>query len=172
MMKVPEFPKNPAGGDDVAQQRFGALPVDGEIVVHEEDGDLALRSAGALLEQKHFINDALIRAEADGIAEEPRDGAELAAVGTAAAALDGDDVKGLPGMAVVLHDAAEKAGDAVKLIDVELVPRNLGIVLEGGFLLLPEGIHGSIDFLQLSAGGVGDDARPGFIDRKSTRLNS
>ena len=29
------------GGDDVSQQRLGALDVDGEIVVDEEDGDLA-----------------------------------------------------------------------------------------------------------------------------------
>ena len=48
-------------------------------------------------------------------------------------------------------------------VDIELVPRNQRIVLQGGFLLLPEGIHGSIDFLQLSADGVGDDARPGFV---------
>ena len=36
-----------AGGDDVAQQRLGALHVDGEIVVDEEDRHLALLFAGA-----------------------------------------------------------------------------------------------------------------------------
>ena len=66
-------------------------------------------------------------------------------------------------MAVVLHDAAEKARDAVELVDIESVPRNQRIVLQCGLLLLPEGIHGRIDFLELSAGGVGDDARPGFV---------
>ena len=35
------------GGDDVAQQRFGALDVDGEIVVDEEDRDLAALSLRA-----------------------------------------------------------------------------------------------------------------------------
>src|ERR1019366_359654 len=98
-----------------------------------------------------------------GIAEEPRDRAELATVGTTASALDRDDVEGLPGMAVVLHAAAEHAGDAVELVDIEPIPRNERIVLERGFLLVPEVIHGSIDFFELSAGGVGDDARPGFI---------
>ena len=38
-----------------------------------------------------------------------------------------------------------------------------GIVLQCRLLLLPEGIHGRVDFLELSAGGIGDDARPGFI---------
>ena len=66
-------------------------------------------------------------------------------------------------MAVVLHDAAEKAGMRLNCGDIELVPRDPRIILEGGLLLLPEGIHGSIDFLQLAAGGVGNDARPGFI---------
>ena len=38
-----------AGGDDVAQQGFGALEVDGEIVVDEEDGNLAALFAGRAL---------------------------------------------------------------------------------------------------------------------------
>ena len=72
--------------DDVAQQRFGALHVDGEIVVHEEDRDLALRVLRArCLEPQHLVHDALVGAEADGIAEESRHRAEFAAVGTAAA---------------------------------------------------------------------------------------
>src|SRR5260370_26600919 len=66
-------------------------------------------------------------------------------------------------MAVVLHEAAEKAGDAVELVDIQPVPRNQRIVLQRGLLLLPEGIHRRVDFLELSAGGIGDDARPGFV---------
>ena len=116
-----------AGRDDVAQQRFGALHVDGEIVVHEEDGDLALRGARAFLQQQHFVHDALIGAEADGVAEESGHRAELAAVRAAAAAISIGmmwNVSQL--MAVMPHDPAEEAGDAVELIEIELFPRDRG----------------------------------------------
>ena len=66
-------------------------------------------------------------------------------------------------MAVMLHDPAEKTWDAIELFDIELVPRNQRIILQGGFLLLPESIHRGVHFLQFSAGGVIDDARPGLI---------
>ena len=42
------YPKHlRSGRDDVAQQRLGALDVDGKIIVDEEDGDLSLLVAGA-----------------------------------------------------------------------------------------------------------------------------
>ena len=86
-----------AGCDDVAQQRLRALKVDAEVVVDEEHGDLPPGPLGARLQPQHFVHDALVGAEADGVAEEPGHGAKLAAVRTAAAGFDGNDVEGLPG---------------------------------------------------------------------------
>ena len=88
-----------AGGDDIAQQRFGALEIDGEIVVDEKDGDLAAFFSGARLEQQEFVDDAFVGAEADGVAEESGDGAELAAVGATASGLDGNDAERSPAFA-------------------------------------------------------------------------
>src|SRR5262249_44904272 len=69
--------------DDVTQQRFGALYIDGKVVVDEENRDLALLFAGPGFQQEQFIDDAFIRAEPNGVAEESGDRAELAAVRTA-----------------------------------------------------------------------------------------
>ena len=87
------------GGDDVFEQRLGALDVDGEIVVDEEDGDLAFFFAGARFQHQQFVDDALVGAEADGVAEESGDGAEFAAVGTAASGFDGYDAECAPAFA-------------------------------------------------------------------------
>ena len=124
---------------------------------------LPLRAARALLQAQHFVDDALVGAKADGIAEETGHGAELAAVRTAAAGFDGDDVKRLPTHAEVLHDAAEEAGDAVELVEIEGFPRNPRVVLEARLPLLAECVHGRVDFFQSPGGGVGDDPRPGLV---------
>src|SRR5260370_26073295 len=43
------------GGDDVAEEGLGALDVDGEIVVDEEDGDLAALAACACFQEQEFL---------------------------------------------------------------------------------------------------------------------
>ena len=152
-----------AGGDDVAQQRLGALHVDGEVVVDEEDGDLPVWLRRARFQQQQLVHDALVGAEADGVAEETGDGAELAAIGAAAAGLDGNDVKRFPLARKCSMMRAHEAGNAVELVDVERVPRDLRVTLEVGFALLAERVDRHIYFLECAAGGVGDDLRPGFI---------
>ena len=57
---------------------------------------LAARSAGARLQAQQLVHNALVSAEADGIAEEASDGAEFASIGTAAAGFNGNNVKGFP----------------------------------------------------------------------------
>ena len=88
------------------QQRLGALDVDGEIVVDEEDGDLAFFFAGARFQHQQFVDDAFVGAEADGVAEKSGDGAELASVGTAASGFDRDDAERSPAFA----DSARAVG--------------------------------------------------------------
>jgi hypothetical protein len=139
------------------------LDVDGEIVVDEEDGDFAAGGAGALLQFQHFGDDALVGAEANGIAEEAGDGTELAAIGAAAAAFNGDDVERLPCMAVVAHDTFEESGDAVELVDIETIPGDLRVVLQVRFLFLTKCVDGFVNLFELAAGGVVDDAGPGLV---------
>ena len=124
------------GGDDVAQQRLGALDVDGEIVVDEEDGHLTFFFAGAGLEQEQFVDHAFVGAEADGVAEESGDGAELAAVGTAASGLDRDDAKRSPAFADFAEQRVDDFGQEIELVEIDLVPGNDGIVLQGRLALL------------------------------------
>jgi hypothetical protein len=102
---------------------------------------------GARLEAQQLLHDALVRAEADGVAEESGDGAEFAPVGAAAAGLDGDDMERLPLLLVMRHEGAHQAGNAVELVEVEGFPGDLGVVLEGGFAVLAEGVHREITFL-------------------------
>src|SRR4029077_3598287 len=49
-----------AGGDDVAEQGLSAFEVDGEIVVDEEDGDLAAFFAGSRLQKKEFVDHTFV----------------------------------------------------------------------------------------------------------------
>jgi hypothetical protein len=53
-------------------------------------------SSRARFQAQHFVHDAPVGAETDGIAEEAGYGAEFAAVRTAAAGFDGNDVEGFP----------------------------------------------------------------------------
>ena len=59
---------------------------------------LPARAAARVLQAEHLVDDALVGAEADGVAEEAGDGAELAAIGAAASGFDGDDVERFPGL--------------------------------------------------------------------------
>jgi hypothetical protein len=51
-----------AGGNDVTQQRLGALDIDGEIIVNEKDGNLPLFSrARAFNSNSSFTTLSLVR---------------------------------------------------------------------------------------------------------------
>ena len=101
-----------AGADDVAQKRFGAFDVDGEIIVDEEDGNLAAFASRAGFQQEQFIHDAFVSAKADGIAKEAGHRAELAAIGAAASRLDGNDAKCAPAFTDALEGALGPAWES------------------------------------------------------------
>ena len=86
-----------------------------------------------------------------GVAEEPGHGAEFAAVGAAAPGLDGNDVEGLPVPFEVAHDRPKSVGNPVELVEIERLPRYVGIIRESRLALLPECIHGRIDLFQCAA---------------------
>ena len=145
------------GGDDVAQERLGAFDVDGEIVVDEEDGDLAALALRALFQFQQFVHDAFVGAKADGIAEKSGHGAEFASVRTAAAGFDRDKAKRPPSASEALQQRSGNLGNDVELVEIDGLPRNHGIGLKRGFAFLAELIHGSVEILELAAHGIRDD---------------
>ena len=151
------------GGDDVFQQRLGALDVDGEIVVDEEDGHLSFFLAGAGFQQEEFVDYAFIAAEADGVAEESGDGAELAAVGTAASRLDRDDAECAPAFADFLEQWVNDLGQKIELVQIDLVPGDYGIRFEGRLGFFAGGVDWGINLFEFAAGGVVHDLGPGVI---------
>ncbi len=91
-------------GNDVAQQRLRALNVDGQIVVNEENRDLAALFACPLFESQEFIYDALIGAEADRVAKESGHSTKLAAIGTTSSGFHRHDMKRSPSGAQAGHE--------------------------------------------------------------------
>ena len=106
------------GGDNVAQERFRAFHVDGEIVVDEKDRDLAAFAARARLQFQQFVYDAFIGAEADRVAEKSSDSAEFTAVRTTAAGFDRDHSKRPPSSSEALQQRGRSFGNKVELIEV------------------------------------------------------
>src|SRR5208282_3159020 len=113
-----------AGGDNIPQQRLGALEVDGEIIVDEEHGNLAALLASPRLQQQKFIDDALVGAKTDGVAEKSGHGAELAAIRTAASRLHRDDAEGSPTLAMFLQPAFRRFRHEVELLKIDRIPGN------------------------------------------------
>ena len=110
------------GGDDVAEQRLGALDVDGKIVVNEKYGDLTALAAHARFQKQQFVDDTFVGAKADGVAEKTGYGAKLAAIGAAAPGLDGNNAKGTPTRADFLQHGIKHLGNNVELIEINGVP--------------------------------------------------
>ena len=54
-------------------------------------------------------------------------------------------------------------GNEIELVEIKLVPRNRGVVIQGRLALFAHRIHGRVDFLQLAANRIFDDLRPGLI---------
>ena len=108
----------------------------------------------------------MVGAESNGVAEEPRHGTELAAVGATATGLNRDDVEGAPHHPGALESLPRELGevsDQIELIKVHPVPGDCRIIVERRLDLFAGGIDGGINFLQAPALGIGDDARPGLI---------
>src|SRR5580704_7672212 len=84
------------GSDDRAQQRLGALYVDGEIVVNKEDHHLAVLAPRASFQSQEFVHHAFIAAKAYGISEKAGYRAKLAAIRTASAGLHRNNPEGRP----------------------------------------------------------------------------
>src|SRR2546429_667614 len=90
-----------------------------------------LRRAGRpLLQAQKLFDDRLVSAEADGVAEETCDGAELAAVGAAAPRLYRYKVGVAPAFPDALHQRAKERGHDVELFERERVPGDFGVGLQ------------------------------------------
>src|SRR5205085_10848860 len=100
---------------------------------------------------------------ANRVSKESGHRAELAPVRAAPPALDGNDVKRLPRLPVMVHDTPHQARNPVELRDVESVPRNLRVLLQIGLAILSERIDGRVYFFQLAASRVRHDPRPSLI---------
>src|SRR6266705_3130448 len=118
-----------AGGDNVAQQGFGAFNVEGEIIVDEEDGNLTAFALGASFEEEQFIHHAFVGAKADGVAKKSGYREELAAIRAAAPRLHRNDAQCTPALPTALKGACCQLVDSIKLVEVNFVPGNRRILL-------------------------------------------
>ncbi len=152
-----------ASGNNVAQQGLGALEVDGKIVVDKKDGNLPALFPGSRFEQQEFIHHTFVGAEADGVAKESRYRAELAAIGTTASRFDGDNAECPPALTDLLQPSFGRLGDQIELLEIDGVPGNNGILLEGRLELFARGIDWRVNIFQFAARRVCDNPRPGLI---------
>src|ERR1039457_575095 len=152
-----------ATGNYVPQQRLGALYINGEVVVNEEDRHFAAVEACPRLQAQHFIHHALIGTKADGVAKKTGDAAELASVRASSARLNGNQVEPLPLNPAFLKYGPKELGDLVELLQIERLPCNLRVLPEIGFLLLPELVHRRVHRFQTAVRRVLDDLWPCLI---------
>ena len=150
-------------GDDVAQQRLRAILIDGKVIIDEKDCDLSAVSFGAFFQQQQLVDDTLVRAKTNYIAKEPSDGAELAAVRTAAPGLHRDGVEIADARSVSFSQAPNELRNEIKLIQIDRVPGDYRIRLQAGFLVFARFIDRRVSVFQFSAHGVLDNLRPGLI---------
>ena len=150
-------------GDDVSQQRFGALHVDGEVVVNEEDSDLALFFSRARLQKKQLVDYAFVAAKANGVAEESGDGAELAAVGTTPSGFDRNDSECSPTFADLLEQREHGLGNEIELMEVNRVPGDHGIRLQRRLALFACFVYGFVKVFEFAARGIVHNLRPSLV---------
>ena len=130
----------------ISEQRFRAPHVDGKVVVDEEYGDFPLLPLLKGFQRQELIDHAFVGAEANGVAEEAGHGAELAAIRTATAGLDWNQMKALPGHAQSAAHAADELGkvrDHVELIEVHAFPPDLRVPVERRFFSWPNASTGA-----------------------------
>ncbi|PYS31079.1 MAG: hypothetical protein DMG11_02800 [Acidobacteria bacterium] len=152
--------------DDLAQERFRSLHVDREVVVDEEHSDLALFAFRAFFQQQHFLDDTLVCSEADGIAKESSDGAEVAAVWASPARFYGHHIEALPRVAHLSHNRPQpgrNVADEVELAQVDGVPGDARVIAERRLHLFALGIDRKIDLVEFATFCVGNDAWPRVI---------
>src|SRR5689334_10809468 len=113
-----------AGGDDVPQQRLRAFGIDGQIVVDEENCDLTALFARARLEPQEFVNNTLVVAKANRVAEKSSHSAKLTAVRTATPRLYRNNVKCSPTASQPRHKRSEHVRHKTELIKVQCLPWN------------------------------------------------
>src|SRR5229473_455551 len=157
--------------NDVSQQRFCALYVNGKIVVDEKYGNLAALLPRARFQEQEFVHHAFIGTKADGVAKKSRYSAKLASVGTAAPGLHGNNSKGSPTAAHSLEQWVQYAGEQIELLQLDFVPGNLRIGLQGWFALLAKVVHWRVDVLERAAHGIFHNSGPCLIRfAKSNRV--
>src|SRR5207302_259120 len=152
-----------ARGNNVAQKRFRAFDVEGEIIVDEEHGNLTALAFGPDFQEEQLIDHAFVSAKADGVAKKAGYRAELAAIWTAAPRLHRNDAKCAPALTDTLEWACDHFWNEIELVEIYFVPGNRRIFLETRFAFLPKRIHWSVDILELAACGILDDLGPSFI---------
>src|SRR5260370_12566880 len=157
--------------DDVSQQSFCTLYVDGKIVVDEKYGSLAALLPRARFQQQEFVHHAFIGTKADGVAKKSRHGTKLASVRTTAPGLHRDNSKGSPTSAHALEQPMQHAREQIELAQLDFVPGNLRIRLQGWFALLAKLVHWRVDILQRAAHSIVHDSGPCLLSfAKSNRV--
>src|SRR5262249_34507054 len=118
--------------DDLAQKGFRPLDVDREVVVDDENSDDTFFPRCPFLDEQDFVDDTLIAAKSDRVAEEAGHGAKVAAIGTASSGFQRYDRNGGVGHPDFLQAGlcpARQFRHQVKLAEVNRVPGYAWIVL-------------------------------------------
>ena len=155
-----------AGGDNVPQQQFRPLAVDGEVVVNEEDRDLALLSFLQTLEQQEFSDDAVVRPKADGISEKSGHRTKFASVRAATPRLNRNHVEAFPGHAKPAEAADSESRNAVEqveLAEVHLVPGDFRVIGKGRLDFFAVVIDRRINLPEGSVCRIGNDPGPDLV---------
>jgi hypothetical protein len=130
-----------AGGDDLPQQRLGALPVDGKVVVHEENRHLALAPAGARIFRRS-ISSTTLSLERNRM-ESPKNPVTVQnSQPYGHPRPDSIGMRWNPSTRLeVFEDGAKEPGMLIELVEIERLPGIFGYFPEVRFMLLAEGVH-------------------------------
>src|SRR4030095_9980117 len=125
--------------DHRAEKRFRSLDVDGKVVIDKKYPHRSAIGACPVFHTAQFSNHAFIRSEANRIAKEPRDCAEITAVRTASPGFDRKHVEAFPGFRLPFQkrpDNARELSNHVELVEWDRFPGDFGVVDEAGFHLM------------------------------------
>src|ERR1017187_5773537 len=139
-----------SSGNNVAQQRLGALHVDGEIVVDEKYRHLPFFFASARLQKQQFVDHALVGAKANGVPEESSYRAKLATVGTTSSGLDGDNAERSPAFSNLLQHCLRDLGHKIELLEIDRLPWNHRILFQRRLALFARLVYRFVDFLEFA----------------------
>src|SRR6267142_2108898 len=106
---------------------------------------------------------AFIGPKANGVAKKSRHGAELTTVRTTPPGFHWNNSKSAPAFAYPLQQRLQHARQHIELLQIDFVPGNFRIRLQGRFAFLPKIVHWRIDILQRPAHGIFHDSRPGLV---------